>query len=253
MNISISESKKECGRFAALVGASKIQQAIAHRGSASIILATGLSQIEMLAELVKTDIDWSVVEVFHLDEYAEISETQDASFRKYLKDNFVNKVPELKAFHAIAGDAPDLSAEVKRLGDIISKVAIDVAFVGIGENGHLAFNDPPADFETEQPYLTVKLDKACRQQQVNEGWFPSVEATPDRAISMSVQQILKSRCIINTVPDSRKARAVADCLGGNVTPLHPASILQLHPECYSFLDTASASLLFGRISRSGMQ
>ncbi|MCE1206894.1 MAG: glucosamine-6-phosphate deaminase [Spirochaetia bacterium] len=253
MNISISETKLDCGQFAALAGASKIRQAIARRGTASIILATGLSQIEMLAALVKADIDWSVVEVFHLDEYAGIPETHSASFRKYLKDNFVSKVPRLKAFHAIAGDASDLSVEVKRLGDVISKATIDVAFVGIGENGHLAFNDPPADFENEQPYLIVKLDQACRQQQVNEGWFPSVEATPDRAISMSVRQILKSRCIINTVPDERKAKAVAACLGGEVSPLHPASILQLHPECYTFLDTASASLLFGRTSRGGGQ
>jgi len=253
MNISISETKLDCGRFAALAGASKIRQAIARRGTASIILATGLSQIEMLAALVRADIDWSVVEVFHLDEYAGIPETHSASFRKYLKDNFVSKVPRLKAFHAIAGDAADLSAEVKRLGDVISKAAIDVAFVGIGENGHLAFNDPPADFETEQPYLVVKLDQACRQQQVNEGWFPTVEETPDRAISMSVRQILKSRCIINTVPDERKAKAVAACLGGEVSPLHPASILRLHPECYTFLDTDSASLLFRRISRGGGQ
>lgn len=244
MHISISETKLECSRFAAFVGANKIRMALATQGSASIILATGLSQIEMLAELVKADIDWSAVEVFHLDEYAGIPETHSASFRKYLKDNFIRKVPQLKAFHAISGDAPDLLAETRRLSALISAATIDVAFVGIGENGHLAFNDPPADFETEVPYLVVSLDQACRQQQVHERWFPTVEETPAQAISMSVRQIMKSKCIITTVPDERKARAVADCLGGAVSPLHPASILKLHAECYTFLDTDSASLLY---------
>ena len=147
----------------------------------------------------------------------------------------------LGAFHFVQGDAPDLVAECTRLGQLIRTAAVDVACVGIGENGHLAFNDPPADFETECPYILVDLDEACRRQQLGEGWFPNLEAVPTQAISMSIRQILASRQIICTVPDARKARAVAACLGGPVTNLAPASILQTHPECYFYLDRESSA------------
>jgi glucosamine-6-phosphate deaminase len=150
------------------------------------------------------------------------------------------------AFHFIEGDAPDPAAECRRVGALIARQAIDLAFVGIGENGHLAFNDPPADFETEVPYLVVDLDEDCRRQQLGEGWFKSLDDVPRRAISMSIRQVLKSREILCVVPDARKAKAVKDCLEGEVSPRHPSSILQRHPRTTVYLDTASAALLAPR-------
>jgi len=243
MNICISDTKEGASLQAASFGIYRIQQAIREHGHAAIILATGLSQLQMMRHLVKADIDWSVVEVFHLDEYVGISADHKASFRKYLKDNFQLQVSRLKAFHYIPGDSQELDSEIMKLNKHISNCIIDVAFVGIGENGHLAFNDPPADFDIETPYLIVTLDDQCRQQQVNEGWFESIAKTPPHAVSMSIRQIMKSRCIINTVPDLRKAKAVADCLSNDVSNEFPASILQKHGDCSTFLDRDSASLL----------
>ncbi len=177
MEILISQTKQELGKKAATVGADLIRKAIAKNGSANIIVATGASQFEMLAELVKQDINWSVVTAFHLDEYIGLPETHPASFRKYLKERFVDLV-NLKAFHYVNGDSGDGHAECVRLGNIIVHHPIDVAFVGIGENSHLAFNDPPADFDTESAYLVVNLDDACRRQQMGEGWFPTFDDVP---------------------------------------------------------------------------
>jgi glucosamine-6-phosphate deaminase len=243
MNICISDTRDAASLQAASFGIYRIQQAIREQGHAAIILATGLSQLQMMRYLVKADIDWSVVEVFHLDEYVGISVAHRASFRKYLKDNFELQVKGLKAFHYIPGDSQELDSDIKVLNKLISRRIIDVAFVGIGENGHLAFNDPPADFDTETPYLIVTLDTQCKQQQVNEGWFESIATTPPQAVSMSIRQIMKSRCIVNTVPDLRKAKAVAACLSNEVSELFPASILQKHGDCSTFLDRDSASLL----------
>lgn len=232
------------GKQAALEAAQKIKQAIQENGEAHIILATGASQFETLDHLVQhTDIDWSRVVMFHLDEYVGMPDTHPASFRKYLQERFVEKIPTLKTVHFIAGDAADLREECKRLGTLIAKHPIDVALVGIGENGHLAFNDPPADFETEEPYLIVTLDEACRRQQMGEGWFASIADVPKKAISMSVRQIMKSKNIICSVPDQRKAEAVKNCVEGKISSLHPASMLQEHPACTLYLDAASASLL----------
>jgi glucosamine-6-phosphate deaminase len=197
----------------------------------------------MLGELVKADIDWSKVTVFHLDEYIGIPVTHPASFRKYLKERFVDLVTPA-AFHAIDGET-DPPWECCRLGGIIKRHSIDVAFVGIGENAHLAFNDPPADFETEDPYIIVDLDLVCRKQQLGEGWFPSLEAVPEKAISMSVRQIMKAKSIICTVPDQRKAEAVRNTLEGDVRAEVPASILNTHKKAWMFLDKQSASLLGG--------
>jgi glucosamine-6-phosphate deaminase len=180
---------------------------------------------------------------FHLDEYAGLPITHPASFRLYLWQRFASRLPTpLAAFHFIDGEG-DPQAECRRLGELIHRHCVDVAFVGIGENGHLAFNDPPADFQTEEPYLVVPLDEACRRQQVGEGWFQSLDKVPKQALSMSCRQILKSHAIICTVPDERKARAVKACLEGPVSPLAPASILREHPEATIYLDEASASLL----------
>lgn len=241
MEIIISQDKQGVGRKAAEKGAALIRQAIAEKGNAHIILATGASQFEMLSDLVRKDMDWSKVTAFHLDEYIGLPESHPASFRKYLKDRFVDIVhPGM--FHYVNGEN-DPKAECERLGDIIRPVSIDVAFIGIGENGHIAFNDPPADFETEDPYLFVELDEACRRQQMGEGWFHSVEEVPQKAISMSVRQIMKSRNIICTVPDLRKAAAVKKTVEGPVTPSVPASILKKHSSTWLYLDKDSASLL----------
>lgn len=244
MRIEILASKEAMGKKAAETGAEIIRQAIALRGKANVIVATGASQFEMISELVKAPgIDWSVVNFFHLDEYVGMPITHPASFRKYLKERLVEQLPKAPAaFHFLSGEG-DCVAECQRLGELITKHPIDVAFVGIGENGHLAFNDPPANFETEQPYIVVELDDACRQQQFGEGWFPTFDAVPTQAISMSVRQILKSAQIICTVPDERKAKAVAGSVQGEVSPQMPASILQTHPQTHLFLDTAAASLL----------
>ena len=197
----------------------------------------------MLAALVKSSgIDWQKVTGFHLDEYIGLPLVHPASFRGYLKERFVDHVP-IGKFHDVDGEAADPAAECRRLGELIAERPIDVAFIGIGENGHVAFNDPPADFQTETPFLVVDLDEACRRQQFGEGWFPAMDAVPRRAISMSVRQILKSRCIVCSVPDERKAAAVRNAIEGPVTPGCPASILQQHGDTTVFLDPPAESLL----------
>lgn len=231
-------------RRAAAIGAQLIRDALNRRGEASIVVATGLSQVEMLQHLVEADsVDWSRVTAFHLDEYVGLSADHPASFRKYLKERFVDQLPEdLRAFHFIDAE-DDPQAEIRRLNKLIANVTIDIAFIGIGENGHLAFNDPPADFQTTDPYLLVTLDEACRRQQLGEGWFPSLDEVPSQAVSMSIHQILLSNAIVCTVPDRRKAEAVRDALEGPVTPDVPASILQRDAACRLFLDQDAASLL----------
>jgi glucosamine-6-phosphate deaminase len=242
MKIDVSSTKEELGRRAAANGAQAIVDAVSRKGHAEIILATGASQFEMLAQLVAmTDIPWNLVTAFHLDEYIGLPDTHPASFRKYLRERFVAKVPRIGEIFFIEGDK-DPREECARLNALISKYSIDLAFVGIGENGHLAFNDPPADFATIDPYLVVGLDEACRKQQMGEGWFRSYEDVPSQAISMSIRQIMKSVTLIVSVPDKRKAKAVHCAVEGKVTNLCPSSIMQLHPDCRLFLDTESASL-----------
>jgi len=243
VEINISRDPIELGKAAGSTAAELIRKAIAKKGSANIILATGTSQFETLNQLIaEKEIDWRKVVMFHLDEYIGLPITAPASFRKYLTERILSKVPALKAAYLINGEK-DAQAECNRLGALITQHPIDVALVGIGENGHLAFNDPPADFETEVPYLIVALDEACRKQQLGEGWFTSFEEVPRRAISMSVKQILKSKQIICSVPDKRKAKAVKDCVEHPISNLFPASILQSHARCTLFLDAASSSLL----------
>ena len=243
MEIIITNDAKELGQAAGHAAAALIRRAISEKGSANIILATGTSQFETLNQLIsEPGIDWSNVVMFHLDEYIGLPSTAKASFRNYLKERFIDKVPSLKAAHLINGEA-DAEAECRRLADLIRKHPVDVALVGIGENGHLAFNDPPADFVTEQPYIIVSLDEACRRQQLGEGWFDTFADVPKQAITMSINQIVKSKHIICSVPDSRKAMAVKNTLEQAVSDLYPASILQLHPDCTFYLDEASAALL----------
>ncbi|PKL12972.1 MAG: glucosamine-6-phosphate deaminase, partial [Spirochaetae bacterium HGW-Spirochaetae-8] len=187
-------------------------------------------------------VDWSKVTCFHLDEYVGISEAHPASFRKYLRERFVQRVGTVKTFHFINPDK-DPQRECDRLGRRISAVHIDVAFLGIGENGHLAFNDPPADFATTASYIVVGLDHDCRMQQLGEGWFTTFDDVPSQAISMTISQIMKSKTIIATVPDTRKALAVKNAVEGPVSVMCPSSVMQNHADCTLFLDPASASSL----------
>jgi glucosamine-6-phosphate deaminase len=243
------QTKQESAVAAAALGAEAIVKAIAERGQANIVVATGASQFEMLEALIQhEEIDWSRVTAFHLDEYIGMPDTHPASFRLYLKERFVSKLPTLGAFHYVIGDAPDLDAELARIGALLDQHPIDLTFAGIGENGHLAFNDPPADFETTTAYKVVDLDERCRKQQYGEGWFATLEDVPTRAISMTVQRIMSSALIILTVPDERKAEAVREVLEGPVTNIWPASILQTHPACHLFLDLPAASKLTKKLS-----
>jgi glucosamine-6-phosphate deaminase len=240
----IYKTKPEMGAAAAAQATEVIKKAIESNGRANIILATGTSQIEMLKNLVAAKgIDWPKVTMFHLDEYIALGADHPASFRKFLQERFVNKVPGLKAVYFVNGSADEPQNECQRISSIIAAHPIDVALIGIGENGHLAFNDPPADFETEETFIIVELDERCRRQQLDEGWFEVLEQVPRRAISMSIRQIMKSDCLIVTVPDKRKAEAVKNALEGEVTPMCPASILQQHDNCKIFLDAEAASLL----------
>lgn len=240
--ILIFDTAEEAGAESGRKAGELIREAIHVTGKANIILATGASQFNTLETLVNENIDWAKVTMFHLDEYIGLRESSPASFRRYLKERFLSKVSPLAAAHLVNGDE-DPHEECLRLGELIRRHPIDVALVGIGENGHLAFNDPPADFDTNEPYIVVDLDELCRKQQMGEGWFKTIDDVPRRAISMSIRQICLSKHIICTVPDRRKADAVKNSLEGPVMNTVPASILQQHPTCYYYLDNASAEKL----------
>ena len=243
MKVSVHQNAGAMAKAAAETAARLLQDAIARNGKAAFIAATGASQFDFLQHHVAAPgIAWERTTMFHLDEYIGFSSEHPASFRRYLRERLTSRVP-IGAVHFIEGDARDLDAELMRLNSLLAVMPIDVAFVGIGENGHLAFNDPPADFTTETPYLVVNLDEACRRQQFGEGWFKTLDDVPRRAISMSVRQIMKSASIICTVPERRKARAVKACLEGEIGPMIPASILRKHPQCFLFLDQEAAGEL----------
>jgi len=240
--IEILADKYSLGQAAADQAAGILRRALSNQRSARLVAATGASQFEFLDSLTKAPgIEWSRVELFHLDEYVGLPSTHPASFRKYLFERLIHKTGVTK-YHLLDGDG-DPEGTVTRIGAELQSRPVDVLFAGIGENGHLAFNDPPADFQVADPYLIVDLDEACRQQQVNEGWFSELANVPKKAISMSVQQILRSKEIIVAVPDTRKARAVKACLEGDISPMMPASILRTHPNVTIYLDTDSAALL----------
>jgi len=243
MYVRIFDTKQEMGKAAAEKAANILADEIQKKGKAVFVAASAASQFEFLESLVSmSGADWSTTVMFHLDEYIGIPETHPASFRKYLKERLVNKV-QPGTVYFIEGDTKDPKVECQRLNEIISGYKVDAAFIGIGENGHLAFNDPPADFTTKDPYIIVELDKASRGQQVDEGWFATLDEVPRQAISMSIVQIMKSRNIICTVPDSRKAQAVKNVLEGAISPANPASILRKHEHMFMFLDKHAAKLL----------
>ena len=242
MNIRVFHDKRSLAEAAADQAANAIRNAIRQKGSARIVAATAASQIEFLERLTSLpDIDWKLVEAFHLDEYIGLPSSHPGSFRKMFLEQFVFKTGVGK-YHLLDGDG-DVQAVVGELSAAISAAPIDIMFLGIGENAHLAFNDPPADFETEQPYLVVTLDEACRQQQVGEAWFADISQVPKQAISMSVWQILKAKELLAVVPDSRKANAIKACVEGEISPMAPASILRTHANAMLYLDTNSAALL----------
>lgn len=242
MMIKCFDDKKEMARVAADQAAFILRDTIQKQGKARLIAATGAAQFEFLEALTTLPaIDWKRVEMFHLDEYIGLPETHPASFCRFLKERLIQKTGMVH-YHLLNGDE-DPAEVIRRTGEALQSEPIDVAFVGIGENGHLAFNDPPADFETEEPYIIVTLDEPCRRQQLGEGWFDSLADVPRRAISMSVRQILKTKQILCIVPDARKANAVKACFDGEISPLAPASILRTHPNTTVYLDKNSAALL----------
>ena len=237
IHIDISDSADELGMRAAEKIASLIEEAINKKGKARIILSTGMSQFETLSHLITYDLPWDKVEMFHLDEYVGLDESHPASFRKYLKERFVSKV-NLKAAYFVEGvDAiPSLTRELR-------KEEIDVGVIGIGENGHIAFNDPPADFTTGEAYKVVTLDRRCREQQVGEGWFRTIDEVPTEAITMCVKEIMKSKHIVSAVPHEVKAEAIYNTITGRISQDVPATILKTHPDWNLFIDKDSASKL----------
>ncbi|WP_320129521.1 6-phosphogluconolactonase [uncultured Sphaerochaeta sp.] len=245
MRITICDDKHDLGTQAAKLGAKLIKEAILEKGKAVIVLPTGLSQIDMYDVLTKESIPWDKVEAFHLDEYVGLSASNPSSFRYYLQKRFVSKIKGLGAFHEIEADAKDLLGEVKRLNDLLSDKVVDVIFLGIGENGHIAFNDPPANLETTNPFIIVNLEERCRRQQVSEKWFASLDEVPTQAISISIRQILKAKSLICSVPDQRKARAVAMCLYDQLSPYSPCTVLRDKEECTLLLDKPSSMLILG--------
>ena len=242
MIIKTFNDKRVLGAKAAEQAANTIRRAIQQRGNARIIAATGASQFEFLEALTAlSGIDWPKVEMFHLDEYVGIPDSHPASFCRYLRERLIQKTG-ITNYHLLDGE--ENPAEVIRIiGQALCSAPIDIAFVGIGENGHLAFNDPPADFTVDAPYLVVTLDEACRRQQMGEGWFATLKDVPEHAISMSVKQILKANEIIAIVPDARKANAVKACLEGEINPMAPASILRTHANTTIYLDQHSVALI----------
>jgi glucosamine-6-phosphate deaminase len=242
MKLKVFNDKVSLARAAAEQASSAIRRALRDHGNARVIAATAASQLEFLDMLTRAQgIDWKQVEVFHLDEYIGLPITHPGSFRKMLLEQVIRKTGVTK-YHLLDGDA-DAAEVVRREGAALASAPVDIAFVGIGENGHLAFNDPPANFETNEPYLIVNLDEACRLQQVGEAWFADLSQVPSQAISMSVRQILKAKEILAVVPDTRKAQAVKACFEGEVSPMAPASILRTHPNATIYLDRNSAALL----------
>ena len=242
MVLKLLHDKRALAAAAAEKAATAIRRAIADHGRARIIAATGASQFEFLEALTSlSGIDWKKVEMFHLDEYIGLPASHPASFRNYLQERLIRKTG-ITHHHLLNGEE-DPPQVIRRTSEALRVAPVDVAFVGVGENGHLAFNDPPADFETEEAYLVVDLDDDCRRQQLGEGWFPTLADVPRRAISMSVRQILKAKEIICIVPDTRKAKAVKACFEGEISPLAPASILRTHQNTTVYLDQHSAALL----------
>ncbi len=239
MKITLSENAVQLGQRAAVLTAEKLNAAISENGSARLVMSTGASQFETIKELVKQPIDWSKVEVFHLDEYVDLPITHPASFRKYIKERFGDFV-NAKAIYYVNTEG-DVDANIAALTEKLREKPVDVGLIGIGENAHIAFNDPPADFENDNAYIVVELAEKCRYQQLGEGWFENIDQVPTKAVSMTVKEIMKSRVIISCVPHSVKAQAIKDTLENELTPEIPATMLKKHDNFNLFVDKNSAS------------
>jgi glucosamine-6-phosphate deaminase len=242
MILKVFPDKGSLGRAAADQALAVMSAAVRERGCARVVAASAASQFEFLAALSEAqDFPWKDVELFHLDEYIGLPMTHPASFCRFLHEHLIDKTGI--ANHHLLNGAGHPAKVIREVGGRLARAPIDIAFVGIGENGHIAFNDPPADFETDEPFLVVNLDEACRRQQVGEGWYKDISEVPKQAISMSVKQVMKSKEILAVVPDSRKAQAVKACFDGDISPMAPASILRMHPRATVYLDKHSAALL----------
>jgi glucosamine-6-phosphate deaminase len=248
MKVKVYKNFEELGKNAAVFAARILNQAIREKNNARLLLSTGASQFDALKALTAEDIDWSKVEMFHLDEYVGLADTHPASFRKYLKDRFINVVG-LQNYHLIKTEG-DLEKNIQALTKEVRKAPIDLAFIGIGENAHIAFNDPPADFDTKDAYIVVNLNEKCKMQQVNEGWFATAAVVPQKAVSMTVYQIMQSKAIISCVPYKAKAEAVKFTLEQEIQNLYPATMLRKHNNVVLFLDEESASLIDPKILRN---
>jgi len=243
LNVKIFVNKDEMGKAAAISVAEKLNAAIAEKGFANLILATGASQFQFLEHLQKQAIDWKKITVFHLDEYKDMPVTHPASFRKYLKERILDKVQPKEVYY-LNGDAPNVEAEVLHYENLLKEHPIDVGCIGIGENGHIAFNDPPvADFNDPKLVKVVELDEPCRNQQLGEGWFPTLDDVPTHALSLTITAIMNCKHISCVVPDERKAEAVFNTLNAEISTACPATILRTHPDCILYLDEGSASKL----------
>ncbi len=242
MTVNVLPTPQELGRAAAKKISAGLNKAIEQKGAARLLLSTGASQFETISALIDEDVDWTKVEMFHLDEYVGLPESHPASFRKYLKERFTGRV-SLKAAHFVNGEG-DVAANIKALEDELKKAPIDVGVIGIGENGHIAFNDPPADFDCEEAFFVVELDEKCKRQQVGEGWFAGIDDVPQKAVTMTVKQILSCKTVVSCVPHAVKAEAVKNTLTTPLSPAVPASVLKTHPDWHLYLDKASASGLF---------
>ncbi|MDF2725272.1 MAG: Glucosamine-6-phosphate deaminase [Paenibacillus sp.] len=247
MAIHISDTPEQLGEAAAKQASEVIRAAIAANGKARIVLSTGASQFQFFQAFVKQDIDWSKVEMFHLDEYVALSENHIASFRKYLKERFTDVVSPAKAYF-VNGEG-DVAANIRELTEEIRKAPVDLALIGIGENSHIAFNDPPANFDTKEAYIVVDLDDACKNQQVGEGWFATIDDVPKQAISMTVYQIMQAKTIISCVPHQVKANAVRLTLESELSNLVPSTMLKTHADWSLYVDRASASLIDSSVAR----
>ncbi|HUU38095.1 MAG TPA: 6-phosphogluconolactonase [Candidatus Desulfaltia sp.] len=239
MKITVSKNASELGAAAARFAGTRLREAIARNGEARLVLSTGSSQFETLEALLKEDIDWKKIEIFHLDEYIGLPVTHKASFRKYLKERFINFI-ECRKFHSIDPEG-NIGKVIAGLTDEIRKKPVDVEFIGIGENGHIAFNDPPADFETRDAYIVVILDERCKMQQAGEGWFKSVDDVPEKAVSMTVWQIMQCKTIVSAVPHLVKADAIYKTLTSGLSNMIPATMLKQHVDFNLFIDYNSAS------------
>lgn len=251
MFLKVFHDRRGLSLAAAEQAANAIRRGLTHRDRARIVAATAASQTEFLDALTKAPgIDWTRVEAFHLDEYIGLPLSHPGSFRRMLLEQLIRKTG-ITRYHLLDGDTGDPASVARRVSRELASTPIDIAFLGIGENGHIAFNDPPADFEIEEPYIIVNLDEACRRQQVGEAWFTDLSEVPRQALSMSVRQILKAKELLAVVPDGRKAQAVKACMEGEISPIAPASILRTHSNMTLYLDENSASLLHPALRAPG--